>query len=709
MVSTRGKKITSSSNDTVGENETAKNALTEMQTSNSPVAKLEESNSSIQVEDELEAAVEDAKNEIYEETDDKEENEKMKEVENDDENETATETNGDNLEAEETLASEDDGRHDQDVIQEDDNSEDSEEDIATAEENVSGGDEVSDGEEIEEQYLGVDGSENEDGVSEEDIGGEDAEVSNEDIGGEDDEVSNEDIGGEDDEEAKEGIGGDDDEEANEGIREDDDEEANEGIGGDDDEEANEDIGGDDDERVKVSEIEAMEEHNQANIKGKEIVKEDEKDTKEHNTVEPKASLKKIKKSSQRRKKKKQAPTEKEVIFRDKPESSSKKKAKKKIESMGMIFMCSSKTKDDCYKYRVLGLPESKKDLVVKIYSGMRLFLYDVDLKLLYGIYKAAGPGGYNIEPKAFKSQFPSQVRFTVMEDCLPLAEEKFKKVIKDNYYTKTKFNCKLTSEQVKKLCKLFIASSKGQKSTQLSRSRKEVKPPRKTKDSKQRSGDKRRLRSRGDPQSNERPRKRAREIIMPVPLLPPAPPPYAIGRASEVEAYRRGPYLESRINPLPSHRDSYRDLRYPLADYRDGRGEYLERQYLTSYPDRGLNLEPRDTYRDLYNRSGDAYRNGHDPYLERQLYPDHYKRDPLPVRPEVYRDERGLELRDPYQREEPLDRRDLRPRHHDIVGSSSGSGAGSFVPYRGRLSYPEPVYYLEREPSQSSRVRLYRL
>ncbi|KAM7250244.1 hypothetical protein ACFE04_022127 [Oxalis oulophora] len=82
----------------------------------------------------------------------------------------------------------------------------------------------------------------------------------------------------------------------------------------------------------------------------------------------------------------------------------------KADTIGMIFMCSSKTKSDCYKYKVFGLPAAKKDIVLKIYKGMWLFLFDFDLKLLYGIYKAAEPGGYNIEPKAFKSEFPSQAK-----------------------------------------------------------------------------------------------------------------------------------------------------------------------------------------------------------------------------------------------------------------------------------------------------------
>ncbi|GFS37862.1 similar to FANTASTIC four-like protein [Actinidia rufa] len=81
---------------------------------------------------------------------------------------------------------------------------------------------------------------------------------------------------------------------------------------------------------------------------------------------------------------------------------SRKRGRKEGGTMG------SKTKKDCFRYKVLGLPESKRDIVQKIYKGMRVFLFDFDLRLMYGIYKAAGPGGYNLEPKAFKSAFPSQ-------------------------------------------------------------------------------------------------------------------------------------------------------------------------------------------------------------------------------------------------------------------------------------------------------------
>ncbi|KAK1272122.1 hypothetical protein QJS04_geneDACA021604 [Acorus gramineus] len=137
------------------------------------------------------------------------------------------------------------------------------------------------------------------------------------------------------------------------------------------------------------------------------------------------------------------------------ENKKRRKLSRKAAPMGLIFMCNAKTKADCFRYKVFGLPASKKEMVADIYKGMRLFLFDVDLKLLYGIYKAAGPGGYNLEPKAFNSGFPSQVHFQVLNNCLPLPEEIFKATIKSNYYGKNKFNCKLSEEQVKDLCKLF--------------------------------------------------------------------------------------------------------------------------------------------------------------------------------------------------------------------------------------------------------------
>ncbi|GLU20815.1 hypothetical protein SLE2022_369960 [Rubroshorea leprosula] len=125
------------------------------------------------------------------------------------------------------------------------------------------------------------------------------------------------------------------------------------------------------------------------------------------------------------------------------------------ELSGFIFMCNGRTKPQCYQYRVFGLPAGKREVLAKIKPGMKLFLYDFEVKLLYGIYEATSSGQLNLEEAAFSGRFPAQVRFKIYKDCLPLLESSFRQAIEYNYQKGTKFSQELNKHQVSSLLSLF--------------------------------------------------------------------------------------------------------------------------------------------------------------------------------------------------------------------------------------------------------------
>ncbi|KAK2634934.1 hypothetical protein Ddye_029726 [Dipteronia dyeriana] len=129
-----------------------------------------------------------------------------------------------------------------------------------------------------------------------------------------------------------------------------------------------------------------------------------------------------------------------------------------VPEFGAIFMSNSATKKECFKRKLLGLPFGLASFVKQVKAGMVLFLFEFEKRELHGVFQASSDGAINIVPQAFISsgkQFPAQVKFTPLWCCNPLCEDEFYDAIKENYFSKNKFNFGLSEDQVYKLLLLF--------------------------------------------------------------------------------------------------------------------------------------------------------------------------------------------------------------------------------------------------------------
>ncbi|TXG65756.1 hypothetical protein EZV62_007031 [Acer yangbiense] len=323
---------------------------------------------------------------------------------------------------------------------------------------------------------------------------------------------------------------------------------------------------------------------------------------------------------------------------------------KKNENLGgLIFMCSKKTKPDCFHYRVMGVSTAKKDVVLGIKPGLKLFLYDFDLKLMYGIYKASSSGGMKLEPKAFGGAFPVQVRFKIQLDCYPLPESVFKGAIKENYDGKNKFNTELTPKQVRKLSKLFRPTT---------------------------------LHSNAPVPNSPVPRIQDREV-------------YARGRESNRENFARDPYADgsargyrglSRERGL-SHE---RDHRYSYEKDRSSRREDNRRDlYLSEkeYRTYGLQGERGNLTTTHHIAPLDPYQTRHE--IAHQLplrHPEPLYRDPVPApRDSIPADPHYLTERE-YQTYHVGARHELRSAVSPVTASIAGAAPTSDSYFRDRFS-----------------------
>lgn len=84
-----------------------------------------------------------------------------------------------------------------------------------------------------------------------------------------------------------------------------------------------------------------------------------------------------------------------------------------VPEYGAIFMSNSRTRTECFERKTFGLPAWFGNFVLQIKSGMILFLFDYEKRVLHGVFRAVSDGAMNIVPHAYSSssgqQFPAQV------------------------------------------------------------------------------------------------------------------------------------------------------------------------------------------------------------------------------------------------------------------------------------------------------------
>lgn len=116
---------------------------------------------------------------------------------------------------------------------------------------------------------------------------------------------------------------------------------------------------------------------------------------------------------------------------------------------GYLFLCSNRTQNECFKKKIFGLTRKYLGWVEQIKIGTPLFLYNIDSKTLFGPFRAASEGKWNIDPAAWENVrplvFPAQVR--VDWDEL----HKIKEAYKRWDFLKDRNLCKLTLKQTNAL------------------------------------------------------------------------------------------------------------------------------------------------------------------------------------------------------------------------------------------------------------------
>ncbi|KAK9159205.1 hypothetical protein Scep_005779 [Stephania cephalantha] len=132
---------------------------------------------------------------------------------------------------------------------------------------------------------------------------------------------------------------------------------------------------------------------------------------------------------------------------------------------GVVFGCTRDTMLECLSNQLFGLPAGHFSYVQNIEPGLPLFLFNYSDRLMYGIFEAASLGQMNMNPYGWtidgseRTKYPAQVRVCIRKKCQSLPEERFKKILCDNYYKPYKFWFELDHAQTRGLISMFESFS----------------------------------------------------------------------------------------------------------------------------------------------------------------------------------------------------------------------------------------------------------
>lgn len=94
------------------------------------------------------------------------------------------------------------------------------------------------------------------------------------------------------------------------------------------------------------------------------------------------------------------------------------------EIKGFIFACTNSSQDECFDRMLFGTSRQYGAVVIRVRKGDFLFLLNLDTDLLYGVFRSESNGKLNIEPEAWKGNYPYQVKVEALGDIIPITNAK---------------------------------------------------------------------------------------------------------------------------------------------------------------------------------------------------------------------------------------------------------------------------------------------